>query len=305
MIDTARYLLPPNSTELEYALTRLAPREQISSQVNAHASIEHTLPTSFQPWLAAEWQLAQFAQYFNSTRDLIDSGLPWLTQRGSAASVKMALSWINLFAYIEEDEFRLQIDPGNADAIHQSADIARLVTASLPAHVQLYRLFHVYDIRHARLDKSRVDACMLDDDSGFYRDGIKLSFGRTQVQVPPIGEQTPVHSRSRRYPHSLRRDAEYLDAWNLDSAVLIDVFSGHGRTSFTRAPEHYPVPAFISYRRQHYTTSVVAADTAGAHRQRRHVAHAKLRFIKRQWTGGWSGTWIPLLVPYQHTSTKG
>ena len=86
--------------------------------------------------------------------------------------------------------------------------------------------------------------------------------------------------------------------------MLIDAYSGHGRTVFTIAPEHYPLPVIRSDRRAHYQMMALSLPAAAPYRTRRHVAHARLRFLERHWTGAWKGNWLPLVIPYNHSQTK-
>lgn len=176
---TPAQLLPSNSTALERAIANTAPRTLLDALADAPRRLKSTPPDAVVPWLAAEWGLADFTAYFASARALIEAGLPWLQLRGTAAAVKLALSWIGLQAMLEEDGTRLQLDPGTAQAPDNLAAIRHLVEASIPAHVQLYRLYHGYDRRVLRASTGdRWSDAFLSDDSGVWVNGIKLSFGR-------------------------------------------------------------------------------------------------------------------------------
>lgn len=221
--DPAR-LLPPNSTPLERALLRVAPRAVLDTLADTPTGIEHTMPVQFQTWLAAEWQLSQFTNYFDSTAALIAAGLPWLKLRGTAAAVKLALSWIDFHAaQLEEDGALLQIDPGSPDAPADLAAIVHLVNASIPAHVKLYRMYHGYDLRQIRLDSSHLDDGLLDDDSGIEIDGITLSFGATQGGTADWTAGPITQARTSAFAGVIPYDdRQLLDAWTLDSQLMHD-----------------------------------------------------------------------------------
>jgi hypothetical protein len=171
-------LLPQNRTPLEAALADAASRPALDALADLPAAACHQPPPAFMPWLAAQWRLAPFARYFDDPQALLAQGLPWLRQRGSAAAVTRALSWIGLDARVEDGDARLQLDAGTVQAPSRLADVRRLVEASAPAHVKLYRLYHGYDLRRMALSgDTAMEAGMLSDDSGVWSDGVKLSFG--------------------------------------------------------------------------------------------------------------------------------
>ncbi|MCL2345244.1 MAG: phage tail protein, partial [Desulfobulbus sp.] len=164
-------LLPPNRTPLETAIADTAPRLILDDLADTHRLLKFYPPDSILPWLASEWFLSGFVKYFPDLRDLIDAGLPWLLERGTAASVKRALSWIGLDVTLEEDGPRLQMDTGRALTPDKLADLVYLVLASIPAHVDLYRLYHDYDLRPIGLSMlAALDDGLLSDDSGIWLD---------------------------------------------------------------------------------------------------------------------------------------
>ncbi|MCL2346285.1 MAG: phage tail protein, partial [Desulfobulbus sp.] len=160
-------LLPPNSTDLERRLCATFDRDTLGKLADAARNLDSERPEAFLPWLAAEWFLAGFVPYFSTLSELIDAGLPWLMERGTAASVTRALSWIGLAVSIEEDGPRLQLDTGRSIQPDELADLVYLVLASIPAHVDLYRLYHDYDLRPIGLSMlAALDDGLLSDDSG-------------------------------------------------------------------------------------------------------------------------------------------
>lgn len=204
-------------------MARTAPRAILDSLADAPARVRSHRDGALAPWLAAEWQLAEFAPYFASSGALIEAGLPWLRQRGTAAAVKRALSWIGFDTELELDGPLLQLNPGDIHAQRKLADVVHLARRSLPAHVQLYRMYHGYDLRPLRLDESRLDDAMLDDDSGVTIDGIKLSFGEVRRGTSDAPDGRPATARgATRIGVAMYEDRAILDTWLLDSVLMTD-----------------------------------------------------------------------------------
>ena len=225
-----RHILPPQATLLERAVDETIP--QWDALAGAFAVPSQGQPAPFQPWLAAEYELAQFAPYFDTTAALIAEGLKWLFERGTAASVLRALGWIGFdAARVDEDGAFLHIDLGRPATAEELTRVAHVVRASVPAHVHFYRVFNPEnDVRRIYLDRGpALDAGMLDGDSGVMGpDGIKLSFGERRGAVlptNPAGNAMGINTHHRigviRYD-----DRPTLDAWRLDSHVLSGVSGG-------------------------------------------------------------------------------
>jgi hypothetical protein len=288
-LDAAR-LLPSNSSALERALARTAPRAVLDALADAPAGLRARRPPSFAPWQAAEWQLAEFAPYFGSSGELIEEGLPWLRQRGSAASVKRALSWLGYGVALEDSGPWLQIDPGTARVQPQLAAIRHLVGQSLPAHARFYRMYHGYDLRPLELDFSRLDAALLDDDSGVDVDGLKLSFGTRAAAV--LAPEDPPVSCGALSTYSTRvwdDNSWRLDAFQLDSEVLIDVAGGMvSLQGYTLEAE--PGEAAIAARYDNCIGLITVADEAESHARRDEAAFA-MPIETRYWTARWAGAW--------------
>src|SRR3989442_1654960 len=76
------------------------------------------------------------------------NGLPWLRERGTAASMQRALGWLGYDgAQLDEDGAWLHLDLGRIIGDAELASVAHVVRASLPAHVRFYRVFHGHDLR--------------------------------------------------------------------------------------------------------------------------------------------------------------
>ena len=224
-----RTLLPPQSTSLERALDQTFPQWDALADAFTVPSVGE--PEQFAPWLAAEYELAQFAPYFPTTAELIEQGLQWLFTRGTAASVLRALDWLGFAsAKVDEDGPYLHIDLGRPATAEELARVAHVVRASLPAHVAFFRVFHGYDVRPIVLDRGpALDAGMLDGYSGVpVGSDLLASFGERYGGTLPTattqggtGAQTQVRVSTSRYD-----DMPVLDAWRLDSHVLAGLSGG-------------------------------------------------------------------------------
>lgn len=221
-------LLPPNRTPLETAIADTAPRLIIDDLADTHRLLKFNPPDSILPWLAAEWHLSGFVKYFpDDLRALIDAGLPWLMERGTAAAVKRALSWIGLDVTIEEDGAYLQLDPGRVITPEELADLVYLVKASIPAHVDLYRLYHDYDLRPIGVSQpAALDDGLLSDDSGVWvnvdGEDVKLSFRHRIGRWIDISNSHALYSarRDTRYDRTWYEDRARLSVWHLDSEII-------------------------------------------------------------------------------------
>lgn len=288
---TPASLLPPNATALERAVADTMPRQLLEPLADAPRRLKSEPHDAVVPWLAAEWFLADFTAYFPDTRALIAAGLPWLRVRGTAAAVQQALSWIGVAATLEEDGARLQLDPGTPAAPENLADIRHLVNASIPAHVLFYRLYHGHDLRPLRLDASRLDDGMLDDDSGVWRDGVKLSFG-TRAAALVAQTDDPIRcGYLRLYSTRIWDDNSWrLDAWALDSEILIDVAGGIvSQLSAVMPPE---IDAITPYARlDDFAPPPLPDDDLATTNVRTDMTAAALPSETRGWPGPWRGPW--------------
>jgi hypothetical protein len=183
------------------------------------------------PWVASEWGLAGLVDYFPSLEDLIREGLPWLMERGTPAVIERVLGWIGLDGVIiEEDGARLSIDPGRIPNAGELTDIVYLVNLSIPAHVDLYRLFHGWDLRPIGVSMPEaIDNGLLDDDSGVWAnisgEDVKLSFGMTHSAGIADGadERLGAARDDIMFAHITYNDRLWLSAWELDSEIVRNV----------------------------------------------------------------------------------
>lgn len=310
MTDLA-LLLPPNASELERSLVRTAPRADLESAADAPANVMTSMPASFQPWLAAEWNLAQFSLHFASNAELIAAGLPWLLERGSAASVLRALSWL---AYdkvtLEEDEFLLHIDPGTTAAALDLACIRQVVNASLPAHSRFYRLYHGLDLRAGRFDVTSFDQCLFDDDSGIWEgdpatDGVKLSFGETHtglVNAPPALAPVAAH-RPRQLTTIIDDALMQLDSWVIDSEIRLNSLVSISDLSTAQVNQ----PALLPVLGKHHASYCAVLATQDAPTPIKAIAPGTALSVcgpalpvygwADQWASGWAVSYPLISIP--------
>lgn len=283
-------LLPPNASPFERRVEQATRFEDAGALVPAVTGAKVSVHPAFAPWLTAEWFLSDFARYFDTPAELIEAGLPWLRQRGTAAAVLRALAWIGFAAQLEEDGARLHVDPGTV-AADRLADLQRLVNPSLPAHVQFYRVFHGYDVRHLRLDRARLDDALLDDDSGVMRDGVKLSFGTRHAAA--LDDDSPHIAHA--YTHTASSviwddDSWRLDAWRLDSEVVLDAASGVVTLmSNAVTDDDEPAPAVARWSLTGAAPPADAEQTIG-HARTDRISNA-LPTDYKPWAGPWTGPW--------------
>lgn len=230
-----RTILPPQRTELERAIDEALPQwDALVAQLEPAAVRENG---SFQPWLAMQWQVAQFAQYFASTDALLTAALPWLFERGNAASVRRALSWLGYdqAVVIEEDDALLHIDLGRLVQEWELAAVAHVVRASIPLHVGFWRVYHGWDLRPIRLDGGPgLDTALLDNDSGVlvdvtpYGQPVKLSQGAHTRAASDGPAVVDVQCMQQLHITTVVTydDRIVLDAWRLDSELLVDASLG-------------------------------------------------------------------------------
>lgn len=299
MVET---LLPPASTSLERALSRALSFTALDAEADSPARIRTELPPAFAPFIAAEFFLSGFTNYFDSAEELIHAGLPWLRQRGTAAAVKRALRWIQIEALLDDDVNWLHIDPGTPRAPAKLSDIRNIVNLSIPAHVYFYRMFHRYDIRHAINDHSYHDDCIWDDDSGTWIDGVKISI-EEHISIPVIKPESPcTQAITSLMTITVRREYAYWDSWVLDSEMPQDQFGGAGQLMSITAPDRMlatPLARAIGDRALRWVVPrLLTPPQLSITAQRAQIAPQ--RFYKRTWRGPWVGPWR-LSIPFKQS----
>ena len=303
-----RTLLPPQSTPLERALDQTFPQWDALAAAFTVPSVGE--PEQFAPWLAAEYELAQFAPYFPTTAELIEQGLQWLFTRGTAASVVRALGWVGFAgAEVDEDGAYLHINLGRPATAEEMARVAHVVRASLPAHVHFYRVFNpLNDVRRIVLDRAPgMDTGMLDGDSGVMGpDGVKLSFGERSGATLPAApaDALPAISTHQRVGLIRYDDMPVLDAWRLDSHVLMGVSGGVMELFRSTTTAHTPGGGALATAeaRTHVAPWVTPAPVAAGAAAHLSTAPEPIS-PPRRWGGPWGGPWRQAFLLIQTEET--
>ena len=303
-----RTLLPPQSTPLERALDQTFPQWDALADAFTVPSVGE--PEQFAPWLAAEYELAQFAPYFPTTAELIEQGLQWLFTRGTAASVVRALGWVGFGgAEVDEDGAYLHINLGRPATAEEMARVAHVVRASLPAHVHFYRVFNpLNDVRRIVLDRApAMDTGMLDGDSGVMGpDGVKLSFGERSGATLPAApaDALPAISTHQRVGLIRYDDMPVLDAWRLDSHVLMGVSGGVMELFRSTTTAHTPGGGALAKAeaRTHVAPWVTPAPVAAGAAAHLSTAPEPIS-PPRRWGGPWGGPWRQAFLLIQTEET--
>lgn len=303
-----RTLLPPQSTSLERALDQTFPQWDALAAAFTVPSVGE--PEQFAPWLAAEYELAQFAPYFSTTAELIEQGLQWLFTRGTAASVVRALGWVGFAgSKVDEDGAYLHINLGRPATAEEMARVAHVVRASLPAHVHFYRVFNpLNDVRRIVLDRAPgMDTGMLDGDSGVMGpDGVKLSFGEHSGATLPAApaDALPAISTQQRVGLIRYDDMPVLDAWRLDSHVLMGVSGGVMELFRSTTTAHTPGGGALATAeaRTHVAPWVTPAPVAAGAAAHLSTAPEPIS-PPRRWGGPWGGPWRQAFLLIQTEET--
>lgn len=303
-----RTLLPPQSTPLERALDQTFPQWDALADAFTVPSVGE--PEQFAPWLAAEYELAQFAPYFPTTAELIEQGLQWLFTRGTAASVVRALGWVGFGgAEVDEDGAYLHINLGRPATAPEMARVAHVVRASLPAHVHFYRVFNpLNDVRRIVLDRAPpLDTGMLDGDSGVMGpDGVKLSFGERSGATLPAApaDALPAISTQQRVGLIRYDDMPVLDAWRLDSHVLMGVSGGVMELFRSTTMAHTPGGGALATAEARASVAPWVATKPVAAGGAAHVSTAPEPISPpRRWGGPWGGPWRQAFLLIQTEET--
>lgn len=303
-----RTLLPPQSTPQERALDQTFPQWDALASAFTVPSLGE--PEQFAPWLAAEYELAQFAPYFPTTAELIEQGLQWLFTRGTAASVVRALGWVGFAgSKVDEDGAYLHINLGRPATAEEMARVAHVVRASLPAHVHFYRVFNpLNDVRRIVLDRAApLDTGMLDGDSGVMGpDGVKLSFGERSGATLPAApaDALPAISTQQRVGLIRYDDMPVLDAWRLDSHVLMGVSGGVMELFRSTTTAHTPGGGALATAEARASVAPWVAPDPVAAGAAAHISTAPEPISPpRRWGGPWGGPWRQAFLLIQSEET--
>ena len=214
-------LLPPSSSPQEQALV-----DAISFRVDPGKirGFKFNPTDSVLSWLIHEYGLGEILAWVPDPRQAIQDGVRFQRIRGTPASLRMALKWMNIEnIYIEEEppgkhfaEFQVGIhDVPNDFFVDNVVALARL---SAPARSRLMRMYNDrYDIRRFMLDSSEFGS-LLSDYSGvkLSSDGPVLSFGRFNPFEVKSEEVLLKFASARRHHNSTLSD----DLYRLDVAFI-------------------------------------------------------------------------------------
>lgn len=196
---TRQALLPRNSTRFETEFSLALDRSD-SLNPGADRIIWSTLSSNpdFLPLLIEEYGLSEVTQFLPSLTDAITRGIAWQRMRGTPEGVRLGLAWLTYIAALEEAPVHRRkwhhVQLGfPALPANDNPDLDRIdnvVRLSLPARSKLRRGWHVYNVRAAEADHSRLDGCALESDSGtaLRPGGAVWSFGRAHEFVHDVSE---------------------------------------------------------------------------------------------------------------------
>lgn len=260
----SRYdLLPPNATQLERDFSRATSfLERVGPPVPTIRTAKRiNIPDSVVPWLIYEYGLGELLPYLSDQRRAIAEGVLWQRVRGTPESLKIALRWIDLDAFLEESEagtlrwaeyqLGLQRAPNGLQQIGRLVGIARI---SQPVRSRMFRVYGGYDERRFRLDYHLLGEGLLCDDSGVYNvepGWPQLSFGqRTNAHVDAaatvVDAYTHIYGQQVFYPATWMLDRDLLsEGWHvLNHPVLISKTIGAGNSGLDGSAQVAPPRKF-------------------------------------------------------------
>lgn len=190
-------LLPPNATQLERDLSRATSSlERVGEPVPIIRTAKRVdIPDSVLPWLIYEYGLSEILPFINNDqRYALEVGIEWQRIRGTPESLRIALGWIGVDAFIDESEsgterwaeYQLRLSAAAEDAtIDKIVAIAEL---SQPTRSRLLRIYAGCDYRRAVYCASDwSDGAIYGDHSGIRprSDWPQINFCRhTRLLVP-------------------------------------------------------------------------------------------------------------------------
>lgn len=242
----------------------------------------------------------------SAKRQAIKGSVAWHRAKGTPWSVETALSWAGHEAKVEDTtgtekrwaEYQIELGvPVAPDALEAVLELARFAA---PRRSHLVRLYSRYDLRYSRLDHSRLDEALLDDDSGVWQSGVKLSFGTRHAVTLPSASDGPKSGATHTASSTIHNDNSWrLDAWSLDSEILLDAASGLVNQVGYAIPTE--LPGLIVYTRHDGAAHIAALIAVAPNTGRTDTATATLADDRRTWRGRWSGTWREV-IPSQLTN---
>ena len=191
--DFDQALLPASSTPFERALERACRMPpEIWEAAGRVGDIKTDLPDAAIPFLIWELGLEPVVPYLIDLRRALAEGRAWQRIRGTPRAIQTALSWRDMGAVVEEDpdgwwdRYQLGLDRVITAAADRAA-LAALARLSQPAHSDLIRVYHGYDLRPLKLNGAgRINGgALVNDWSGLWLDtptgAVKFSLGLSRI----------------------------------------------------------------------------------------------------------------------------
>jgi P2-related tail formation protein len=216
---TTETLLPPNATPLERALeTAMRPGADVLAAIELIRTAKEAPPDDWLYFLIWEYGLEELLPYLPDPRVVLQRGLEWQRIRGTPNSIRLAHSWLNLTAGIEEETpggphwFEYQLALESVPGERELRNIIGLARISQPVRSRLSRVYHGLDLRRARWDEFKwSDGSLYCADSGVYDPDLDviLSFMRRGTAWSEVGEilsfsvHTSEHAVQARYEDRL------------------------------------------------------------------------------------------------------
>lgn len=193
-------LLPINSTPWERAMAdAMSPVQEVVDGVGAIRGAKLvSLPPSFLPFLVWEYGLNELTPYLPNLYDLIDQGIDWQRVRGTPNAIAIGLGWLGHTVILEEaatarlfwNSFQLRFDALPANDNPDLERVEGITALSVPKRSVFRRGIFQYDLGPLMADTTRLDASMLDRESGISvtQAGTLWSFGRVHEFAHVLSE---------------------------------------------------------------------------------------------------------------------
>lgn len=182
-------LLPPNGTGFLRALEQATAYEPgLTGGIDLIPDIKGRRLPAFIQFLLYEYGLIELTPYVENPYTLLDEGRIWQIERDTFAAIARGLGWVNAPAAIVEaatrrywwNNFQLYFQSLPPNDFPTLDRIDRITQLSKPYRSDFRRGVFGYDAPAMETDATRLDSCLLDQESGVrLRDGGPLwSFGR-------------------------------------------------------------------------------------------------------------------------------
>lgn len=218
-------LLPPSASDFERALEAATAFDDRLPGFAPFRRAKLGAAPPLVPWLLWEYGLGEVMPYLEDPQRAIREGVLWQRIRGTPAGLRVAFGWRGLDSVRVEEKgpgvhfAEFMVDPGLVPDPRAVLDLIGLARLASPARSRLARIFHGYDVRRFRLDKSGMDGGgLLSDHSGVAGpEGVQLSFGRKAVEETALGTAVveaaaaPIRAGHTAYVTGFRLDRSSMD----------------------------------------------------------------------------------------------